>query len=160
MASTFKPVPGSKYDAGITVNRFTVDPAATFKLGELVYWDTSSHTLKGCGADPSLILGQALASAAFGLGTEWPGNIFGGTKIPVACFGEGCEVFMSSTSTPSDSDLLVDYGIASVGGTWQVDTSDTTNKRVTVLRVFNALEQEGYVVRFDPKYLQAAGVQA
>lgn len=154
MASTFKPQISGNLSGYPDVRLFTVDPAATFVLGELVYWDTATQTLKVCGADPSLIAGVAMASAAFGLGTQWPGNIYTGTSVPVALLNSNGLVFMSSTSTPASTNVGVAYGIAAVSGTWQVDTGDTSNTRVVVVDIFNTPQQEGFLVKFLAGNLQ------
>jgi hypothetical protein len=160
MASSFKPVLGAKYESGVMVRSYSVDSGATFTAGELTYFDTSTQTLKGCGANPTLIAGISFGSAAFALGTQWPGNIYQGTKIPVALIGEGVEVFMSSATTPAATHIGNQYGLVNTSGTWQVNISDTTNIRIIVVDIYNTPQQEGFLVRFDPKYLQFAGTQA
>jgi len=156
MSSNFKPVVSGNLSGYPEVRYFTVDGAATFKVGELVYFDTATQTLKGCGADPALIAGVALASAAFGLGTEWPGNIFGSTQIPVALLKSGTEVFMASATTPATTNIGVSYGIANNSGVWRVDTTDVVNTRVSVIDIFNSPQQEGFLVRFLAANLQFA----
>lgn len=154
MSSNFKPQIGGNLSGYPEVRYFTVDGSATFQVGELVYWDTGTQTLKKCGADPALIAGVALASAGFGLGTEWPGNIFGGTAIPVALLDSRTKVFMASSATPASTDIGVAYGIADNSGTWRVDTSDTVNTRLVVIDIFNSPQQEGFLVQFLAANLQ------
>ena len=158
MATNFKPIISGNQSGYPEVRYFTVDASATFVVGELVYWDTATQTLKGCGADPSLIAGIALASAAFGLGTQWPGNIYDNagvlTAIPVALLTPTTKVFMSSSSTPALSNVGVAYGVASNSGVWRVDTSDTSNTRLVVVDIFNTPQQEGFLVQFLAANLQ------
>lgn len=112
---------------------YKVDGAATFKAGNLVFFDTATQTLKVCGADPALIAGVSLIDATSAQGAT---NIYPGFKGPVAVLSSDIEMGFSSTATPADTDIGVAYGIvAAADGTWQVDTSDTTNTRVVVTRI-------------------------
>jgi hypothetical protein len=98
--------------------------------GELMYFDTSTQTLKRCGADPSLIAGIAEgASATWRLLT--PNN-----KIPLRTLSPRCGVRMCSSTTLSEANVGVAYGIVrDANGFWAVDTTDTSNTRVFVYRV-------------------------
>ena len=154
MASTFKPQIQGNLAGYPEVRNYRVTAAQTFGLNELVYVDVTTGKLLVCGADPSLIAGVALASAAFGLGTQWPGNIIDSDYIGVALLRSDTKVFMSSTTTPVVTNIGVAYGIAAVSGVWQVDTSDTSNTRVVVVDIFNTPQQEGYLVQFLAANLQ------
>lgn len=154
MATNFKPTVGGNISGYPEVRYFTVDGAAAFVVGELVYFDTATQTLKECGANPSLIAGVALASAAFGLGTEWPGNIFGATQIPVALLRSGTEVFMAATATPAVTNIGVAYDIQNNSGVWRVNLGSTGNTRVRILDIFNTPQQEGVLVNFISTNLQ------
>ena len=154
MASTFKPQIVGNVAGYPEVRMYDVTAAQTFELGELVYFDTTVGTLKICGADQALIAGVSLASAAFGLGTQWPGNIYDGVKIPVALLRSDTKVFMSSTTTPAASHIGTAYGVAVVSGAWQVDIGDTSNTRVVVVDIFNTPQQEGFLVQFLAANLQ------
>lgn len=154
MASTFKPQISGNQMGYPEVREFGVTAAQTFGVGELVYMDTATGLILVCGADPSLIAGISGASAAFGLGTQWPGNIYDGVKIPVTLLSSNTLVFMSSSTTPAATHVGVSYGVVNNSGTWQVDISDTTNTRVVVVDIFNSPQQEGFLVKFLAANLQ------
>lgn len=156
MTTNFKPNIGGNLSGYPEVRYFTVDPAATFEVGELVYWDVNTQTLKVCGTNPALIAGVALASAAFGLGTQWPGNIFGGTAIPVALLKPSTNVFMASSATPAITNVGVAYDIQNNTHVWRVNLGSTGNTRVRVLDFFNTPFQEGVIVNFLEANLQFA----
>lgn len=153
MASTFKPQVSGNLSGYPDVREFDVTAAETFQVGELVYVHTTGKLLV-CGADPALIAGISGAAAAFGLGTQWPGNIYSGVKIPVTLLNSNTLVFMSSTTTPAITHIGIAYGIAVVSGVWQVDTADTSNTRVVVVDIFNSPQQEGFLVKFLAANLQ------
>jgi hypothetical protein len=169
MATDFAPTIFGSYGDDVTVREFVVDSAATFKKGELVYWDTSSKTLKECGTDPALVAGIALGSAGFALGTEYPGPIYQGSRIPVALFEPDALIFMCSATTPIVDHIGVKYALAKLAsGNWSVDTTDTADARVIVVDIFRAVSasvspgpqtgQDGFLVRFNSANLQFSGI--
>ena len=158
MSSNFKPQVIGNVDGFPEVRYFPVTAAQTFQIGELVYHDTSVATLKVCGADPSLIAGVSLADAAFGLGTQWPGNIYGGVSIPVALLKPDTKVFMASATTPAAAHVGKSYGVVLASNVWRVDTTDESNTRVRVLDIFNSPQQEGFLVQFLTANLQFSGI--
>ncbi|CAB4165123.1 hypothetical protein UFOVP1537_2 [uncultured Caudovirales phage] len=152
MAGTnFPPILGMKADSGIEVRLYTVESGSTFIAGALVYLDTSTHTIKECGTDPSLILGVAYASAAAGL----TNSLWGGTAIPVAVLTSNAIVAMASATTAATTYIGTSYGIVK-STNWLVDTSDTTNDRVMVVDV--SVSPEIWYVRFVTANLQMTGL--
>lgn len=154
MASTFKPQVSGNQMGYPEVRDYGVTAAQTFGVGELVYMDTTTGLILVCGADPALIAGISGAAAAFGLGTQWPGNIYDGVKIPVTLLNSNTLVFMSSPTTPLLTHVGIAYGIVNTSGTWQVDITDTSNTRVVVVDIFNSPQQEGFLVKFLAANLQ------
>lgn len=153
MASAFKPVcqPGSPQPR---IVMYAPDPAATFTAGDLVYFDTGDNLVKECGADPSLILGIAGCSVA-------DAAMNAGSRVPVAILEPGQVWFMGSSTTPSDATLARSYGIVQTSNYWLVDTSDTSNTRVTTIGYSPRSGQigaEGYFVKFLATSLQGDGV--
>lgn len=116
------------------VTGFVVDPAATFKAQNLVFFDTASHTLKVCGADPALIAGLSLIDASSAIGAN---NIYPGNKGPVAVLSSDMEVGLSSPTVPVEADVGNVFGIAADGATgiWQLDHTEVVNTRCVVTRV-------------------------
>lgn len=154
MASSFKPVcqPGSPQPR---VAHFTPDPSGTFVAGDLVYFDTADNLIKECGADPSLILGVARCSVADALALNASG------LVPVDILEPDQVWHMGSATTPSDATLLRSYGIVQTSGVWLVDTSDTSNTRVTTIGYSPRTGQQGpqfYAVKFNGANLQGDGV--
>lgn len=154
MASTFKPQVSGNLSGYPDVREFGVTAAEAFEVGELVYMDVNTGLILVCGADPALIAGISGAAAAFGLGSQWPGNIYDGVKIPVTLLNSNTLVFMSSTTTPLLTHVGNAYGVAKVGHTWQVDTGDTSATRVVVVDIYNSPQQEGFLVKFLAANLQ------
>lgn len=132
------------------VKYFPVTAGQTFITGALVV--LGSGTVSECGADPTNILGIALAPASVGLDAK--GSIYGGTNIPVFVLTPQDEVFMASATTPVFATHVGTlYGIEKTTN-WRVDTTDTTNTRVTVTSVHNSPQQEGFLVKFLAANLQ------
>lgn len=154
MASTFKPQITGNVAGYPEVREYAVTAAETFQVNELVYMDVATGKILVCGADPALIAGLSGAAAAFGLGTQWPGNIYDGTKIPVTLLRSDTKVFMSSTTTPLITHVGNSYGIARTSNIWQVDIGDTSATRVVVVDIFNTPQQEGFLVQFLAANLQ------
>lgn len=154
MASSFKPQISGDTSGYPDVREFGVTAAEAFEVGELVYMDVNTGKILVCGADPALIAGVSGAAAAFGLGTQWPGNIYDGVKIPVSLLRANTKVFMSSTTTPLLTHVGNAYGVAKVGHIWQVDIGDTGNTRVVVIDICNSPQQEGFIVQFLAANLQ------
>ena len=153
MASKFPPFFVAGADS-YRVTGYKVDGAATFKAGNLVFFDTASQTLKVCGADPALIAGVSLIDATSAQGAN---NIYPGFKGPVAVLSSDMEMGFSSPTTPADTNIGVAYGLAAAAdGTWQVDTTDVVNTRVVVTRV-DAVNGIFYV-KFLAANLQFDGV--
>lgn len=171
MATSFPPTIWGIDDDDIEARDFIVDGSATFKKGEFVYWDTSSQTLKGCGADPSLIAGITQGSAAFSLGTEWPGPVSQGNRVGVFVLEPGALLFMASTTAPTKAHIGNKYGITKdANNNWLVDTGKTAGSaRLIVVDIFQAVSttvtpgpqtgQEGFLCRLGgSSYLQFSGI--
>lgn len=149
MASNFPCAPATNY-ASDRVRYFPVTAAQTFISGALVF--LTSGAVSECGADPSAILGIALAPASVGLATA--GSIFGGTNIPVFVLTPNDTIWMGSATTPVfATHVTTAYGIVK-STNWLVDTSDTSNTRVVPIDVSNSPQQEGFYVRFLAASLQ------
>ena len=153
MASSFTPVvqPGSPQPR---VAHFAPDTSATFVAGDLVYFDTADNLIKECGADPALILGFARCSVA-------DRAINPQSLIPVDIIEPGQVWLMGSATTPSDATLARSYGIVQTSGKWLVDTTDTSNTRVTTIGYSPRTGQVGpehYAVKFLAANLQGDGV--
>lgn len=130
------------YHDKTNVQEYAVDPGASIVVGSLVYFDTSDQLIKLCGADPALIAG--LAEGAKNLAGYGPAPITPDGKVPIRLLSPGALVALSSPTTLSESDVGVAYGIVNTGGRWQIDTTDTSNTRVVVIRV-DVAEQIGFV---------------
>src|SRR5438477_3457083 len=112
----------------------------TSVAGELVYYDTADDTVKECGADPSLILGIILGPGPASTRLQKPLPYATQTTQPVAILTPNIVVGLCSATTPAKTQTFradgSTYGIAKLSsGNWSVDTTDTSNRRVTVLRV-------------------------
>lgn len=153
-ATTFKI--GAQNGDDLEVRYFSVTAGQTFVPGDLVY--LTSNKISICGTDPSLVLGIAMAGAAACLATTT--NIYGSDRCPVQIIDSVHDFFIGCTATPTNSNVGVAYGIANgSNGNWQVDFTDTSNKRVTVTGFATSpLGQEGAFVRFSSTYCQAAAV--
>lgn len=157
MSSSFQLQIARKYST-VDVLQFTVDAAATFKLNEFVFFDTSSQTLKECGTNPTLIMGIALAPAAMGLDTK--GSIWGGTQIPVAVLKPSSVLFMCSPTTPAITHINVasGYDIVNTAGIWSLNPLSTANPRAFVQGISNTPQQEGFFVSIFATNLQSDAI--
>lgn len=154
-ATTFKIAAQNGDD--LEIRYYSVTAGQTFVRGDLVY--LTSNKISICGSDPSLILGIAMADAAACLATTT--NIHGSDRCPVQIIDSAHDYFIGCTSSPSNSNVGTAYGIANASnGNWQVDFTDTTNKRVTVtgFSLSTSPGQEGAFVRFSSTYCQASAV--
>jgi hypothetical protein len=125
---------------------------AAIITGSLVFVNVSDGELELCGADPAAILG--IATGPYASRTLYPGN-----KLVVHALTSEAIVFMCSATTPSATDLQVEYGVSKLASlNWSVDTSDTTNKRVQVVDYSTTFLGGGYFVKFLPAALQADAV--
>jgi hypothetical protein len=122
------------------------------KAGELMYFDTSTQTLKRCGADPALILGISEVASDFAR-TITPDN-----RIPIRVLKPEALVRMCSATTPAETHLLVaGFGIVRLAsGNWAVDTSDTSNIRVQVKRI--DIAAGAFFVNFTAANLQGDAI--
>lgn len=128
---------------------FAPDGAATFKTGALVYYDTSTKTLKECGADPALIAGVACGDAVPGTG-KFP-NTTG--SIQALVLSPETVVCMASAVAADGSHVGTAYGVVKdASGFWAVDTTDVVNTRVVVVR--EDVTNNVYYVRFLAANLQ------
>jgi hypothetical protein len=143
MASNFPPQMVQK-ESSAYIDYFPVTAAQTFIAGALVFYDTSANTITECAADPTAILGIALAPASVGL--DAAGSFYGGTKIPVQVLGPDTILFMASATTPAQSHVGDSYGVVK-STNWLVDTSETGAPCVTVIGISNSPQQEGFYVR-------------
>lgn len=152
MASNFPCAPMGAYPPE-RVFHYPVTAAQTFIAGALVY--LTSGALSECGSDPSVIAGIALAPASVGLDSK--GSIFGGTNIPIFPIISSDIIVMGSSTTPVQATHeSVSYGIVK-STNWLVDTSDTSNKRVRVVKVRLSPYPEQWLVRFLGASLQFDG---
>lgn len=144
------------------IRQFPVASGQTFVAHDLVFFDTATNGITVCGADPALILGIALCSAA-------NASIYPNNRIPVAILTPDTAVVMEASSTLSDTNLFRDYGIVkSAAGNWKIDLTDTVATRVTVTDVSPARLTSGGValaagqawgtVRFTAANLQGDGI--
>lgn len=159
MASNY-PITWAASDAYPTVRLFTIKSGVTFSAYDLVFWNTTGVDL--CGADPANILGIALTGTADAALTT-PG------RVPVAIIDPRVVFMMSSATTPADDTNLTAYGIVRTSaGRWRVDTSDTSNTRLTTIGftpqratasgTASTFGFEGYYVRFLAANLQGDGI--
>lgn len=113
------------YDVG----EFEIDSANAGKAGSLCFLNTTDNQIEECGADPALVLG--LMTGPYSART-----IYDGSKMPVIILDNNVIVGMCSATTPADSHLTDEYGVVKLSsGNWAVDTTDTTNKAVKVVKV-------------------------
>lgn len=154
MASNFAIQPAQKYDES-EVRLFPVASGETFVTGALVVYDTTNNNITECGADPALILGIALAPASVGLDSN--GSIYGSTNIPVLVLDAATVCWMASATTPAQSHVMDDYGVAK-STNWLVDTGEAVNTRVRVIGISNSPYPEGFFVKFLAANLQGDAV--
>lgn len=131
--------------------------AQTFTDRALVYTDVNGE-LNECGADPTLVLGVALAGVASYPGYDLPNstrtNVVTGTtqELPVALADTeqefSCRGVNGGTDpvTPAASDINVQYGVAKVGTEWVLDQADTVNVVVVVTDI--RLDDNVFIVKF------------
>lgn len=154
MSTTFQAHVAHGVDDGI-VMEYTPDASAVFMPGDLVYMDTATHTVKICGADPSLVLGiSEVDSATYALMNP-------NGKVPIRVLSPSTIVAMPVAGTPTINDefATTNYGVVKASsGIWQVDLADTTNDVVSPVRVdaTNGI----YYCRFLAAVLQADAVVA
>lgn len=129
MASKFQPFMGSARKDPQVIS-FAPEAAQVFLPYALVFYDTADDKIKLCGADPALILGFALGSAASK--TLSPDG-----KVPVQVLDPDVIVCMSSPTTPAESHVTDAFGILMDATTkfWQADPTDAGNARVHCTRV-------------------------
>lgn len=153
MASNFAPAPATNY-ASDRIRYFPVTAAQTFIAGALVL--LTAGKVSECGADPTAILGIALAPASVGLATV--GSIFGGSNIPVFVLTTQDTIFMGSSTTPVfGTHVGTAYGLVK-STNWLVDISETGTTSVIPIDVSNSPQQEGFYVRFSADHLQLDAV--
>lgn len=112
------------YDVG----EFTIDSANAGKAGSLCLL-AGDNEVEECGADPTAVLGLMT-------GPYTARTIYEGSKMPVIILDHNVVVGMCSDTTPADSHLMDQYGVVKLAsGNWAVDTTDTTNKVVQVVKV-------------------------
>ena len=105
----------------------TPDTSSTYVVGDFIYFDTSTQTMKKCGADPSLI------AAVSEVNSTDADDLTENGKVPYRALQTTDVLAMCSTSTPTAANVGVAYGIVNTGGVWKVDFTDTSNTRVFVL---------------------------
>jgi len=146
MASSFRANVAYNIDESPNLE-FTPDGTTVFYVGDLVYLDTSTHTVKQCGADPSLILGLSEVTS------ELAKVLTPNGKVPIRALTTTTVVAMPVNTTASADHEGTAYGVVkSADGIWQVDISDTSNTRVLVLKV--DVTNKIYYVRFLAANLQ------
>lgn len=143
MASNF-PIQIMGHYAPDRVQYLPVKAAETFVSGALI--KNTSGEAQECGADPSALIGIALAPASMGLATA--GSIWGGTKIPIFIATPMDLVFVASATTPVQATHMgVAYGVVK-STNWLLDISETSATVFEVVDVSNSPQQEGFYCRF------------
>ena len=153
---------------GLSVPQESFQEAATqtFSKGALVR--LASGYLTECGTDPVLIMGVASRDGQNGAAAgdksqavylAHPDTLFKGNLDTSGSEGNG---------TTAVTDRGKNYGVAkaSSGGTWYVDKTDQTNKRVVVWDFWTAVQDGvnmavgdtlGWILfQFDPQYFQGS----
>lgn len=112
------------------IRHYPIASAEAWALGALVLLDGSEDLIEA-GADPTSILGWAMAPASAG---DLIGNMAGlGLECPVYVAEEGRKVWMSGDNNPVKADINQVYGVVVDGdGIWIVDGTETTATRVYV----------------------------
>ena len=107
----------------------SVTAGETLIPGDLWTWDDTNNKAIRCGADPATIMGISEVDSSK---SYTPGG-----RVPLRLLSPLVTVAMSSTTTPVEATHVGQvYGISrNAAGFWQVDTSDTTNTRVVIVRV-------------------------
>ena len=142
MATNFAPSPAHHYPPD-RIKYFPVLAGQTFITGALVVY--ASGTITECGADPTSILGIALAPASVGLASA--GSIYGGTNIPVFILDPEDVIVMASATTPVyATHVNVAYGLVK-STNWLIDVSETTTTSIKAIDV--SISPERWYVRFD-----------
>lgn len=103
----------------------------TFLKGALLVQDTDARYVTECGADPSAVLGVALADAA---DYSWQEDTFGTVEpgIPVALADQEFRGTLEGT-LDIDADVGTSFGVVlDATGYWTIDRSDTSNTVVTI----------------------------
>lgn len=153
MATSF-PITFSVGDNHPLVRNYPVYSGETFSAGDLVYYDTSGVRL--CGADPALILGIAMTGSADA------SALLPSAQIPVAILTPDIVCIMSSATTPALANLFTAYGLVRTSaGLWRIDTSDTSNTRISVVDYSphtGVFGQEAWMVKFTAANLQGDAV--
>lgn len=123
----------------------------TLAVGELA--TLAANVVKRCGADPASIIGISEVDS------EKAKTLTPNGKIPIRVLTENATVIMGSDTVPVEATHLnVAYGIVRDGttGFWKVDTSDTTNTRVTVVRL--NVDEGLWYVKFLAANLADSGI--
>ncbi len=153
MASNF-PIQIMGHYAPDRVMLIPTKAAQTFVNGALV--KLTSGEVEECGADPSAVLGIALAPASLGLATA--GSIWGGTKIPVFVPTPTDLVFVASATTPVfATHVKTAYGVVK-STNWLLDISETSATVFEVVDVSVSPQQEGFYCRFLASRLEISGI--
>lgn len=132
------------------------DSAATFKPGALLV-TASDGELEECGADPAAIKAVSLGYANEGPGFKMANNpaVITGRqyKISVALVTP-TQIFVgrgvnggTDPVTPTQTMVNESYGVVKdSNGIWAIDLSDTSNTRVTIVRI--DIEQKLFFFKF------------
>lgn len=153
MSSSFPASVAEEIDVGTTVSEYTPDTGSNSaaKAGEFMYYDTADQLLKRCGADPTLVAG-----ICEGASEDWKVLKPNG-KVPLRTCTEKAGIRLAGVGTPAETDVGVQYGVVrDANGNWCIDTTDTTNKVVTVYRVDPT--NGAWYCRFIPAVLQFNGI--
>lgn len=132
------------------VMHFPEDASATFIVGDVLTYSSTSgkeNKVKTAGADPTVIVGVAAEAAS---GTE-------GNRVAVYPADEETEFLANIDDGTALTAAMVGtkYGIVadSTNKVWRVDTTDTTNTRVIVTELVDAVADTDGRVLF--KFLNA-----
>lgn len=129
----------------------------TFKKGALVV-DVAAGTVSECGADPASVLGVALEAAGSKPGgtgiANSPSYITGGSNNEVSvCIADRSQVFTcrgvnggTDPSTPAQTNIGEEYGVAKVNDDWVLDLAETTAKVCEIVDI--DIDQKLFLVKF------------
>ena len=108
------------------VVEYTPDGSSLFYRGDFVYYDTSTDTVKQCGADPALIAAVAETDYTYK-------NIVPTAKVPLRLLQADDVIAMPSATDYADTYIGDSLDIAKASnGVWKVLTT-TSNPRVLVV---------------------------
>lgn len=146
--SSFPAYIAQEIENGTSVQEYTPDTTDIPVVGDLVFYDVATQTVKRCGANPTLIAGISEVNTTPSYRPNAAQYLTADGKVPIRTTTPRAIWAFSCATTLAETNVGEDYGVTRDGttGFWQIDLAKSaSNQRFRIIRV-DTVNQIAYAV--------------